>query len=192
MPKTNFTKIKLLKLWEILSQDSDEDHPLSTKRILEKLKCQGIECDRKTLYEDIRLLNEYGYEVLCEKGQHSNRYCVVDRSFDVPELHILMDAVQAAGFITEKKTAELVNKIASLGGSNRAEVLKTNLVHFNTTKHSNENIYYSVNEIGEAILSEKKLSFLYFDYNEKRERVFRKEGSRYVVNPVATVFFNDN
>lgn len=192
MPKTNFTKIKLLKLWEILSQDSDEDHPLSTKRIIEKLKSQGIECDRKTLYEDIRLLNEYGYEVLCEKGQHSNRYCVVDRSFDVPELHILMDAVQAAGFITEKKTAELVNKIASLGGSNRAEVLKTNLVHFNTTKHSNENIYYSVNEIGEAILSEKKLSFLYFDYNEKGERVFRKDGSRYIVNPVATVFSNDN
>lgn len=192
MPRTNFTKIKLLKLWEILSQDSDEDHPLSTKLIIEKLKSQGIECDRKTLYEDIRLLNEYGYEVLCEKGQHSNRYCVVDRSFDVPELHILMDAVQAAGFITEKKTTELVDKIASLGGSNRAEVLKTNLVHFNTTKHSNENIYYNVNEIGEAILSGKKMSFLYFNYNERGERMFRKDGSRYVVNPVATVFSNDN
>lgn len=192
MPRTNFTKIKLLKLWEILSQDSDEDHPLSTKLIIEKLKSQGIEYDRKTLYEDIRLLNEYGYEVLCEKGQHCNRYCVVDRSFDVPELHILMDAVQAAGFITEKKTTELVDKIASLGGSNRAEVLKTNLVHFNTTKHSNENIYYNVNEIGEAILSGKKMSFLYFNYNERGERVFRKDGSRYVVNPVATVFSNDN
>lgn len=107
MPKTNFTKIKLLKLWEILSVGSDEDHPLSTSEIIDKLKSQGVECDRKTLYEDIRTLNEYGYEVLCEKGQRSNRYCVVDRSFDVPELHILMDAVQAAGFITEKKTAEL-------------------------------------------------------------------------------------
>lgn len=104
MPKTNFTKIKL---WEILSVDSDEDHPLSTGEIIEKLKNQGVECDRRTLYEDIRTLNEYGYEVLSEKGQHSNLYCVVDRSFDVPELHILMDAVQAAGFITEKKTAEL-------------------------------------------------------------------------------------
>lgn len=192
MAKTNFTKIKLLKLWEILSQDSDEDHPLSTSQIIEKLKSQGVECDRKTLYEDIRTLNEYGYEVLCEKGQRSNRYCVVDRSFNVPELHILMDAVQAAGFITEKKTAELIDKIASLGGSHRAELLKTNLVQFNTTKHSNENIYYNVYEIGEAILSGKKLSFLYFDYDEKGERVFRKEGCRYIVNPVATVFSNDN
>lgn len=192
MPKTNFTKIKLLKLWEILSRDSDEDHPLSTSEIIDKLKHQGVECDRKTLYEDIRTLNEYGYEVLCEKGQHSNLYCVVDRSFDVPELHILMDAVQAAGFITEKKTAELIDKIASLGGSNRAELLKTNLVHFNTTKHSNENIYYNVYAIGEAILSGKKLSFLYFDYDEKGERVFRKDGCKYIVNPVATVFSNDN
>lgn len=192
MPKTNFTKIKLLKLWEILSQDSDEDHPLSTSQIIEKLKSQGIECDRKTLYEDIRTLNEYGYEVLCEKGQHSNQYCVVDRSFDVPELHILMDAVQAAGFITEKKTAELIDKIASLGGSNRAEILKTNLVHFNTTKHSNENIYYNVYAIGEAILSRKKLSFLYFDYTAKGERLLRKDGDRYIVNPISTIFSEDN
>lgn len=192
MPKTNFTKIKLLKLWEILSQDSDEDHPLSTSQIIEKLKSQGIECDRKTLYEDIRILNEYGYEVLCEKSQHSNQYCVVDRSFDVPELHILMDAVQAAGFITEKKTADLVDKIAALGGSNHAELLKTNLVHFNTTKHSNENIYYNVYAIGEAILSGKKLSFLYFDYAAKGERILRKDGDRYIVNPVATVFTEDN
>lgn len=192
MGKENFSKIKLLTIWEILNRDSDENCPMSTNQILEKLKVKGIDCDRRTLYADIAALNSFGYEVLCTKGQHSNLYCVVDRSFDVPELHILMDAVQAAGFITEKKTAELVDKIAALGGSNHAELLKTNLVHFNTTKHSNENIYYNVYAIGEAILSGKKVSFLYFDYDERGGRVFRKEGCRYIVNPVATVFSNDN
>lgn len=67
MPKTNFTKIKLLKLWEILSRDSDEDHPLSTSEIIDKLKNQRAECDRKTLYADISTLNKYGYGVLCKK-----------------------------------------------------------------------------------------------------------------------------
>lgn len=83
----------------------------------------GIECDRRTLYRDIQVLNEYGYEVLHTRGI-SNEYYVVDRSFDVPELRILMDAVQAASFITPKKTEVLVDKIADLAGSHRAELLK--------------------------------------------------------------------
>ena len=72
-----------------------------------------IVCDRRTLYKDVELLNESGYEVLCEKSPGKpNGSCVADRSFDVPELRILMDAVQASSFITPKKTEELVDKIA--------------------------------------------------------------------------------
>ena len=192
MGKENFSKIKLLRIWEILKQDSDENNPLTTNQILEKLSESGIVCDRRTLYQDISTLNSYGYEVICKKGQHSNGYYVIDRSFDVPELRILIDAVQAASFISPKKTAELTDKIAALGGSYRADILKKNIVEFNTTKHNNEHIYYSVNAIEDAILAEKKISFQYFDLNESHERVFRKNGENYLVNPVATVFSNDN
>ena len=108
------------------------------------MKENGIECDRKTLYQDIVNLNAYGYEVMLRRGQHNNFYYVEDRSFDVPELRILMDAVQAASFITEKKTTELIDKISALVGSNRAELLKKNIVAFNTTKHTNETVYYSI------------------------------------------------
>ena len=192
MGKQNFSKIKLLKIWEILNQDTDELHPITTNQIIEKLKDSGIECDRKTMYQDIATLNAYGYEVIQKRAQHSNMYYVIDRGFDVPELRILMDAVQAASFITEKKTGELINKISALGGSNRAELLKKNLVVFNTTKHTNENIYYSIDKIDEAILYEKKVIFKYFDYDLNGKRVFRREGHRYVANPVTMLFSNDN
>ena len=192
MGKENFSKIKLLRIWEILKQDSDENNPLTTNQILVKLSESGIICDRRTLYQDIAILNSYGYEVICKKGQHSNGYYVIDRSFDVPELRILIDAVQAVSFISPKKTAELTDKIAALGGSYRADILKKNIVEFNTTKHNNEHIYYSVNAIEDAILAGKKISFQYFDLNESHERVFRKNGEKYLVNPVAMVFSNDN
>ena len=192
MGKENFSKIKLLRIWEILKQDSDENNPLTTNQIIEKLSESGIICDRRTLYQDISTLNSYGYEVICKKGQHSNGYYVIDRSFDVPELRILIDAVQAASFISPKKTAELTDKIAALGGSYRADIIKKNIIEFNTTKHNNEHIYYSVNAIEDAILAGKKISFQYFDLNESHERVFRKNGEKYLVNPVAMVFSNDN
>lgn len=185
-------KIKLLKLWEILQSSSDEDHPITTTQIIDKLKAEGIECDRRTLYADIEVLNAHGYEVLCTKGQHANLYCVVNRSFDTPELRILMDAVQAASFITEKKTAQLIDKISNLAGENRAELIKSNTIHFNITKHSNENIYYNIYELESAILSGKKVSFQYFDLDEHCKRKYRRDGERYTVNPIATVFSNDN
>lgn len=192
MGKENFSKIKLLKIWEILKQESDENRPLTTGQIIQRLADNGITCDRRTLYADIATLNSFGYEVVTQKGQHSNSYYIVDRRFDIPELRILIDAVQAASFISPKKTEELTDKIAALGGSYRADILKKNIVEFNTTKHSNEHIYYTVNKIEDAILAEKKIAFQYFDLNDRHERVFRKNGEKYTANPVAMIFSNDN
>jgi predicted DNA-binding transcriptional regulator YafY len=190
MEKENIKRVRLLRIWEILKQESDEDHPMSSLVLLDKLKDGGIECDRRTLYSDIKVLNDFGYEILCNR-KTTNEYYVVDRDFDIPEIHILMDAVQAASFITERKTEDLVDKIANLAGSQRAEVMKQNIVKFNTTKGSNEHIYYSVNELATAINNRKKVTFQYFDYDEKHKKVYRKEGLNYLVNPVATVFSDD-
>lgn len=192
MPKENYQKIKLLKLMEILRQDSDEDHPLKTSAIIEKLLAMNITCDRRTLHKDMKLLNEQGYEVMKEFVDREMAYYVSDRSFSVPELKILIDAVQAASFITDKKTAELIDKIAELGGSHRADILKGNLVRFNTRKHSNEAIYYIVEYLEDAIQQNKKIIFRYFDLDENGEKVYRRDGHHYVVEPVALVFNEDN
>ena len=106
----NGQKIRILILYEILKSETDENHKLTTNELLEKLKSHGLLCDRKTLYDDIDILNEYGFEVLTDKSK-SNSYYVVSRDFEIPELRILIDAVQAAGFVTPKKSEELVDKI---------------------------------------------------------------------------------
>ncbi len=184
------SKITILKIWEILCAETDEEHPMSSVQLLSKLEECGISCDRRTLYSNIDTLNEYGYEVLSRRSRQ-NEYWVAERSFDLPELHILIDAIQAAAFITEKKTEELVDKVARLAGSRSGAVIKQNTVAFNTTKSTNEFIYYSVNEISYAIEKGLKILFRYFDYDHKHNKVYRRDGHRYVVNPVATVFSND-
>ncbi len=192
MPKANRQKMKILKMMELLRQQSDEDHPLRTSQIVEALAREGITCDRRTLYKDIDLLNEYGYEVQSRLIGHEKGYYVIDRQFSVPELKILIDAVQAASFITQKKTEELVDKIAALGGSHRAEILKSNMVCFNTPKHTNESIYYNISELESAIQNKRKASFYYFDRDEHGNKVYRKNKSRYIVDPMALVFNDDN
>lgn len=192
MIQDNYRKIKLLKLLELLRLDTDEQHPMTTNQICSRLDEMGIICDRRTLSKDIALLNEQGYEVMDTPVGHEKGYYVEDRSFTIPELKILMDAVQAASFITEKKTTELLEKLAVLSGSHRAEVLKGNIVNFKTTKHSNEQIFYNVDALEQAIDLQKKVLFRYFDLNEHGEKVYRRDGHRYVVEPIALVFNEDN
>ncbi len=192
MAQDNYRKIKLLKLLDILRLDSDEEHPMTTAQLCDRLDRMGIICDRRTLSRDIALLNDHGYEIMDTMVGHEKGYFVEDRGFSIPELKILIDAVQASSFITEKKTAELVDKLASLGGNHRAEILKSNMVCFNTHKHRNEQIFYNVDALEKAIDAQKKVLFRYFDLGEKGQKVYRRDGHRYVVEPVALVFNEDN
>ena len=107
------------------------------------------------------------------------------------EIQILMDAVQAASFITDDKTKLLVDKIAELAGSRKAEAIKKNIVAFNTVKSHNEDIFGTVATITQALEQGKKIEFLYFDYDISKRRIYRKENKVYKVNPVATIFSDD-
>ena len=189
-------KIRLLRLWEILKKETDEDHPMGTTALINRLNAEGMKCNRATLYGDIALLNKFGYEILCTRAI-SNEYYVVNRDFDIPEIQILIDAVQAASFVTENKTPVLVDKLAQLAGSQRAAVLKKNIVEFSTVKGDNELIYYMVDEITTAITKKKKIEFYYFDLGIGKKKVYRMrttvqgERRKYVVNPIATAFHDD-
>lgn len=196
MNSENSRKIKLLKMWEILKTETDEEHPISTNDLIDRLALEGVEVDRKILYTDIELLNKNGYEVMTERKK-SNHYYVEDRSFDEAEVRILMDAVQAASFVTEKKTEELLNKIAVLAGSKRGKILKDNITKFSTVKGTNERIYYSVDNIVQAIKKRKKISFNYSEYDVNRKRVYKRDKENpqeirnYIVNPVTTFVDDD-
>ena len=189
MKSDKINKLKMVKIWEILSQETDENHPMTTNELLSKLEALGIDCNRKTLYADIDALNEFGYEIMCNHSR-SNEYYVVDRTFSVAELRILMDAIQAADFITDNKSSQFIDKVANLAGTRRAEVLKDHLIAFNNTKTDNEQIYYIVETINEAIAQQHKVKFQYFHYDTKRNKKYKKE-KFYYVNPYATVMDND-
>ena len=188
----NYRKVKLIKLLELLRQNTDAQHPMTNSQVCAAMDGMGIPCDRRIISQDVAVLNDMGYEIMVTMIGHEKAYYVDDRSFSIPELKILIDAVHASSFITEKKSNELIEKLAALAGIHQAEVLKRNMVCFNTRKHSNEKILYNIDTLEEAILAQKKVIFLYFDLNENGERVYRRGGHHYVVEPVALVFNEDN
>lgn len=192
----NMQKIKLLKLYELLRNETDESHPISRRDLCNRLNELGISSNVRTLSKDIEVLQENGFEVMSYLKDKERFYYIPEHELSIPEIKILIDAVQAASFITEKKTAELVEKVAALAGSHCAELLKKNMVCFNTRKHTNEAVLYTVDSIEDAIIRKKKIAFNYFHLNEKAEREYvltptgRKK--RYYVEPVALVFNEDN
>lgn len=123
MARNSEQKIKLLVLYEILYTKTDESYPMSVKDIIKELKEQNIVVTRQTLYNDIKILNQYGYEVLCVKGRN-NKYFVIDRKFELPEIQSLICAIGAAKFLTRKKTLALAEKVALCLGKPQAEQLR--------------------------------------------------------------------
>ena len=192
----NMQKIKLLKLYELLRNETDESHPISRRDLCDRLNELGISSNVRTLSKDIDVLQENGFEIMSYLKDKERFYYIPEHELSIPEIKILIDAVQAASFITEKKTAELVEKVAALAGSHSAELLKKNMVCFNTRKHTNEAVLYTVDSIEDAIIRKKKIAFNYFHLNEKAEREYvltptgRKK--RYYVEPVALIFNEDN
>lgn len=155
----NMQKIKLLKLYELLRNDTDESHPISRRDLCSRLNELGISSNVRTLSLDIEVLQENGFEVMSFLKDKERFYYIPERELTIPEIKILIDAVQAASFVTEKKTAELVEKVAALAGSHSAELLKKNMVCFNTRKHTNEAVLYTVDSIEDAIIRKKKIAF---------------------------------
>ena len=190
MTQNKEQKIRLLVLYELLSNYTDENHVLSTSDIMTLLLNKGIEVSRNTLYDDIRTLNEYGYEVLSYK-KIQNCYYVVDRRFDVAELNVLSNAIAASKLSAGQKSL-VVGKLSELAGENQAESILKNIVFCDMPKRSNSQILYNIDAIERAIEENKKISFLYYSLDENKKRVYRKDGARYTVNPLLMAWNKDN
>ena len=192
----NMQKIKLLRLYELLRKETDENHPISRVELCRRLNDMGISSNVRTLSLDIEAMTSNGFEIMSFIKERERWYYVPEHELTIPEIKILIDAIQAASFVTEKKSSELIEKVAALGGSHSAELLKENMVCFNTRKHTNESILYTVDGIEDAIARRKKIAFNYFHLNEKAERVYvltdTGEKKRYYLEPVALIFNEDN
>jgi len=189
--KSGDQKIKLLKLYEILSKKTDEDHPMSTSALTEALAKEGISCDRRTLYNDIKYLTDHGYEISEEKQGHNNVYYVVERMFEENELKILIDAIQACAFLPKDNTDRIVDKIAHLSSDKSAEILKENIVNFNPYKHSNKSVMNVVGTLRSAIVQKKRVQLTRKELDRNGDWVTYANGKVYEVDPLALVFRDD-
>ena len=191
LAKSMGQKLKILYLMRILLTQTDEVHPLSVNELITRLAGYGISAERKTIYDDIEVLRQFGIDIVMEKSK-SFGYYVAGRDFELPELKLLADAVQSSKFITEKKSMQLIRKLESLTSIYDAGKLRRQVYIQNRVKNMNESIYYSVDTLHEAITEGKKICFKYFDYNIKKERVFRRNGARYTVSPIVLSWNEEN
>jgi len=183
--------MKILYLARIFLSQTDEAHRLTIGGLVSKLAEYGISADRKTIYDDIEALRQFGLDIVMERSK-TYGYYVAGRDFELPELKLLADAVQSSKFITEKKSLELIGKLEGLASVYDAGKLRRQVFVHDRVKSMNESIYYSVDALHEAITEGKKISFRYFKYDVRKKRVFRRGGAPYVVSPVALSWSEEN
>lgn len=188
MPKSTNQKLKLLYLLRLLEARSDQQHPLSIADIQTELGRHGISAGRKSLYDDMEALRQAGEDVVHIRGG----YYLGARRFELAELKLLVDSVQASRFITRKKSAELIGKIEGLASAWDAVQLHRQVYVADRVKTMNESIYYNVDALHAAITGNRQISFRYFDYAVSRERVYRRDGARYRVSPCALTWSDEN
>lgn len=185
-------KLKMLIIMQALLEKSDENNVLSSADLAEILEEYGYSSDRKTIYSDIETLQEFGINIEKIQGGTKPGFYVAERDFELPELKLLVDAVQSSKFITTKKSNELIKKIEKLTNEKNAKLLQREVYIFNRNKTGNEKIYYSVDAIHGAILNNHQIQFKYNEWNLNKELVPKKQGEKYVVSPWALTWDDEN
>lgn len=191
MARTENQKIKLLALKEILLQKSDEEHPLSRKEITALLEERGIQAERKSIYNDVNLLSDIGLDVIKTGGRNCT-YFIGEREFELAELKILVDVVQASNCLSEKRSNELIKKLENQASVYQAKKLQRNVVVANRAKTNNENVLYNVDLVHSAMNDNKKIVFKYYEWNLEKKLIARKNGQKYEVSPWRLVWDDEN
>ena len=191
MPRQEGQKAKLLVLKRILERKTDEDHPLSVPRLVQALQDEGIQAERKSVYNDIEALRESGVDIELIRGR-SGGYYMGSREFELPELKLLVDAVQASQFITKAKSEKLIKKLEDFASEYQARQMQRQVFVSGRVKTMNETIYYSVDALHAAIAQDRQVTFQYLEWNLNKRKVARKNGELYRVSPWALAWENAN
>ena len=189
MAKSEHQKEKILLLRELLERESDERHPLSMQYLLQQLEARGVRAERKGVYRDLECLREHGMDIVFKRGA-AGGYFLASRDFELPELKLLVDAVQSSRFLSEKKSLELIGKLERLTSVHEAGALRRQVVVSGRVKTVNERVYYNVDRIHEAIAENSRITFRYFDWGVDRQKHFRQ--GLYEASPYALCWDDEN
>ena len=190
MAKSDNQKLKIFYILDYLQKNSHEDHPVRASELISMLDRQhNILCERKTVYSDIAALQEYGIDIVSIPGKNGGYY-IASRNFEMPELKLLIDAVQSSRYLTEKKSRELIEKLCDQCSIHDAKLLRRDVLVSGRVKSMNETIYYSVDTIQEAIAENRQITFRYFDWGVDGKRHFREK--EYIASPYGLCQDNEN
>lgn len=185
------SRAKLLYLIELLREQSDDERGVTMTEILAYLDARGAKAERKSVYRDLTLLKECGFDI--EKNNRKPvEYCLLSRDFDIAELKLLVDAVQSARFISESMTDKLIRKLEQLTSKRMAGKLHRQVHFTERVKTRNEHVHYTTATLHEAIHAGKRVHFKYVDYDLSKGICQRREGSMYELSPYALVWNDDN
>ncbi len=185
-------KLKILYLAKILLENTDAEHDITLQEIIDKLAANDVTAERKSLYDDIAQLNDFGINIKKTQYGKTYHYQVVNRNFEIAELKLLVDSVASAKFITEKKSNELIKKIEHLASKHDASKLQRQVYVTGRVKTMNNDIMENVDAIHNAISQNLKISFQYFQWNIKKQAELRKGGARYVISPWGLSWDDEN
>ncbi|MGM9682898.1 MAG: helix-turn-helix transcriptional regulator [Eubacteriales bacterium] len=191
MAKTSGQKLKILYLMKILLENTDSTHAMTLNEIAASLEKYGVVAERKSLYDDMETLRVYGLDIETRRDTHV-RYYVASRQFELPELKLLVDAVQSSKFITAKKSGELIKKLESFASVYEAMQLQRQVYVSNRIKTMNESIYYNVDFINSGITENRRITFKYYDWTPQKEKKLRHDGKVYSVSPWALTWDDEN
>ena len=189
MPKSDNQKLTLLYILDYLERESDEAHPVNADALIAMLAQHRIQCERKTIYSDIAVLQDYGVDIVTRRGKGGGYY-IASRIFELPELKLLIDAVQSSRFLTVKKSRELIDKLCRQCNRHEASLMHRDLVIDRRVKSMNETIYYNVDAIQDAIAANLQIRFRYFDWGIDGQRHYRDKD--YLASPYGLCQDNEN
>ena len=192
MSKGKNQKQKLYRLYHYMLRKTDENHSVTMPEIKAELEKWDITADRKSLYNDLEETSILGIKVEGFQDGRNYRYHVVEKPFELAELKLLVDSIQSAKFISEKKSRELIKKLENLASEYEAKELQRQVVISGRVKTMNESIYYNVDEIHHAISENKKITFKYWKWNLNKEMELKKDGELYEVSPWALSWDDEN
>ena len=168
---------RILFLARLFSEETDEEHGLTLSDVNGQLEAAGMKpVTRKTLYEDVEQLRESGLDIQADHRSRSYYYFQGDREFELPELKLLVDSVQASRFITERKSRQLIKKLESLASRHQARALHRQVLISGRVKSMNESIYYNVDKLHAAINQDSQIQFQYFQWDVHKRMVPADEG----------------
>ena len=192
MPNFSGSKLKILYLYKLFLEKTDEEHSISMPEIISYLNNQGIHAERKSVYGDIEALRLFGLDIIAERDSNGFAYKLGNRQFELAELKLLVDSVQSARFITEKKSNNLIKKIEGLSSTYEASKLQRQVFVANRVKTDNESILYNIDSIHNAIADNSVITFKYYNWNVEKKQELRKNGALYEVSPWALTLFDEN